>query len=112
MWEATLSPDLKEISGCLAGPLELRTPKVLPKLHILFQRLLLNLCLPLAFCRTAITQPTLKGYYEMISVKDPSQRLMELNFNFDSAKCEETSPCFNTLNLLLNSLLLYESEAQ
>lgn len=59
-------------------------------------------------CNTA----HVKGYYEMVSVKDPSRRLMELNFNSDSTKCEQTLPSFIALNLLLNSLFLYESEAQ
>lgn len=51
-------------------------------------RLTSNLCLTVTFCRAAAAQPTVEGYYERISVKDPNPKLIKLNFNFNSTKCE------------------------
>lgn len=51
-------------------------------------RLLSHLRLTPTSCPAAVTQPTSERYSEMISATGPSQRLMELNFNAGSTKCE------------------------
>ena len=97
MWKVIFSLDLEEASECLAGLsctqkpalCSPQPPRAVLILLLLFKRLPSNLCFTLTFCRTAFTPPTSKGYYEMIFVKDPSQRLTELNFNFNSTMCDK-----------------------
>ena len=94
MCEVSFSLDLEEAQGAVGLP-DFRSPRrphPAPGGPTLISRassrLLSHLRLTPTSCPAAVTQPTSERYSEMISATGPSQRLMELNFNAGSTKCE------------------------